>query len=185
MIRAFLAIRPAADVLESIAALQSELGKSGGDVRWTAADSLHMTVQFLGDVREHELATIERGLVESFRAQPPIDVECRGFGVFPNQKKPRVVWVGLSGDGLASVAERTEIALSPIGFPPEEREFHPHITIGRVRSVRGFEGLLRSLKGGADRNLGTSRIDHMILYKSDLRPDRSIYTPITTIPLAG
>ncbi len=185
MIRAFLAIRPAPQVLDRLAAFQTELAKTGADVRWITGDSLHMTVQFLGDVRESELATIERGLVESFAEQPPIDVECRGFGVFPNQKKPRILWVGLEGDGLASVAERTEIALAPIGFPPEEREFHPHISVGRMRSTRGFDSLLRALKTYGTEGFGSSRIDHAILYKSDLRPDRSVYTPLVTIPFGG
>ena len=185
MIRAFLAIRPADEVIEQLLELQSTLGDAGADVRWVARDALHLTVHFLGDVREHELPEIERGLREGLHALAPFDVECRDLGLFPNQKRPRVVWVGLSGDGIVRLAESVETVLSPLGFPPEERDFTPHITLGRMRSARGTEGLVRALKTHAELGFGTSRIEQIILYKSQLRSDGSVYTPIVTLPLSG
>ena len=185
MIRAFLAIRPADEVIEKLLELQSTLGDAGADVRWVARDALHLTVHFLGDVREHELPEIERGLREGLHALAPFDVECRGLGLFPNQKRPRVVWVGLAGDGIVRLAESVETVLSPLGFPPEERDFTPHITLGRMRSARGTEGLVRALKTHAELGFGMSRIEQVILYKSQLRSDGSVYTPIVTLPLSG
>ena len=185
MIRAFLAIQPAEDVLRNLESLQIEFGDTGADVRWVRAEAMHLTLQFLGEVRENELPAIERGLAEALREQAPVEIECRGLGVFPNQKRPRVVWVGLHGAGLARVAERAETVLSPLGFPPEEREFTPHITLGRIRSTRGWEQLQRVLKVSADRSLGSSRIDHATLYRSELRPDHAVYTALATFPFAG
>ncbi|MGH7822984.1 MAG: RNA 2',3'-cyclic phosphodiesterase [Candidatus Binatia bacterium] len=182
MIRTFLAIHPSTEVLERIAAFQTELRDPGGSLRWLPPGSLHLTVHFLGDVRESELAGIERALAESLREQRPIDVECRGLGVFPNLRKPRVVWVGLRGEGLAEVAERAEIALSPLGFPPADREFRPHITVGRLRSAKAIDDLTAMLRSFGERSFGTSRIEHAILYKSDLRPTGSLYTPLATLP---
>ncbi len=182
MIRAFLAIQPADDVLRALKDLQRELGDVGADVRWVSPDAMHLTVQFLGDVREQEIPEIERGLREQFASVEPFDLECRGLGVFPNWKRPRVVWIGLHGDGLNAVAESAETVLSPLGFPPEEREFSPHITIGRIRSARGWESLGRALKEHGERSIGTSRIDHATLYRSQLRPDGAVYTPLLTLP---
>ncbi len=185
MIRTFLAILPSAQTLEAVGSFQSELRETGGDVRWVEPASMHLTIQFLGDVRESEIAGIERSLAQSFREQPPIEIELRGSGAFPNLKKPRVLWIGLRSGGLASLAERTEIALAPLGFPAEERDFSPHITLGRLRSPRGIEQLIALLRESHDRAFGTSRIEHAILYKSELRSTGSIYTPMAELPFLG
>ena len=182
MIRTFLAIRPSADVLDSLSSFRDALGDTG-DVRWTKPDNLHLTIKFLGDVRESEFPEIERVLAESFEGQPPVDVEARGLGVFPNLKKPRVLWVGLQGSGLSDLVERAEIALSPLGFPPEEREFVPHLTVARFRSARRSEALAAALKEKRDESFGISRIDSVTLFRSDLRPESPVYTPIKTFPL--
>src|ERR1043165_9525878 len=108
MIRTFLAIHPADTVLERIAEMQTKLGDAGAVVRWVARESMHLTIHFLGDVRESELPEIERGLAEGLAKLAPFDLECSGLGVFPNQKRPRVVWVGLSGEGLERLAESVE-----------------------------------------------------------------------------
>jgi 2'-5' RNA ligase len=185
MIRAFLAIRPTQEVIQSLLSAQAELDGAGADVRWVSADAVHLTIQFLGDVRESEVPQIESGLGEQLGALPPFEIECRGLGMFPNQKRPRVVWVGLRGDGIHRVADAAETVLSPLGFPPEERDLTPHITIGRVRSARGAEGLVRALKESADRSFGSCRIEEVILYRSQLRSDGAVYTPIVAIPLRG
>ena len=185
MIRTFLAIRPDDTVLERVAEMQTKLGDAGADVRWVSRDSMHLTIHFLGDVRESELPEIERGLSEGLANLAPFDLECRGLGVFPNQKRPRVVWVGLAGEGLDRLAGSVETVLSPLGFPPEERDFTPHITIGRLRSARGTENLVRALKANAESSFGTSRIDSMTLFKSQLRADGSVYTPLHTFTLTG
>ena len=144
---------------------------------------MHLTIQFLGEVQESEVPEVERGLRQGLGTLSPFDIECRGLGVFPNQKRPRVVWVGLHGAGIATLAERTEIVLAPLGFPPQERELTPHITLGRVRSARGWETLARLLKASGDRSFGLSRIDQITLCRSQLRPDGAVYTPLVTFPL--
>lgn len=185
MIRAFLAIRPTQEVIASLLAAQTELDEAGADVRWVSAEAVHLTIQFLGDVRESEVPQIESGLAEQLGALPPFEIECRGLGMFPNQKRPRVVWVGLHGDGIQRVADAAETVLSPLGFPPEERDLTPHITIGRVRSARGAEALVRALKGSGERVFGSCRIEEVVLYRSQLRSDGAVYTPLVAIPLRG
>jgi 2'-5' RNA ligase len=185
MMRAFLAIRPSEEVLRHLEEAQKELADCGADARWVSPEAMHLTVQFLGDVREAEIPELERELRERLRGIEPFEVECRGLGVFPNQKRPRVVWVGLHGAGLSEVAETVETVLSPLGFPPEEREFSPHITLGRLRSARGIEGLVRIVKASGERTFGKSRIDHVTLYRSVLYPDGAVYTPVLELPLGG
>ncbi|MGH7804184.1 MAG: RNA 2',3'-cyclic phosphodiesterase [Candidatus Binatia bacterium] len=184
-LRAFLAVHPTADVLAEIERAREELAAAGADVRWAKADGLHVTIKFLGEVPEPELGGIERALEERLAELAPMESEVRGLGVFPNWKKPRVVWVGFEGDGLEAIAEAAERALAPLGFPPEGREFAPHLTLGRVRSPRGWEALSRTLQAQRERSFGCSRIAEATLYKSDLRPDGSVYTPIRVFPLGA
>jgi 2'-5' RNA ligase len=181
MVRAFVAIRPAAEVLDRIAAFLEELRDVGGDVRWVRPESLHATVQFLGEVPEREVPAIERALEATYRHQAPLDVECRGAGVFPGWRRPRVVWVGLRGEGLEALAERTEAALAPLGFPPAEREFRPHVTLGRVRSSRGFEPVAARLRAATDSSFGRSRIECAVLFRSELRPTGPVYSALATL----
>lgn len=185
MIRAFLAIQPAADVILSLQALQHELTDAGADVRPVGPEALHLTIQFLGDVREGEMPEIERGLAESLRKVAPFDVECAGISLLPNQKRPRVVVAGLRGEGLAAAAESVETVLSPLGFPPEERAFKPHISVARVRSARAVEALVRFIKVSGERSFGTSTIDRLTLFRSQLRQDGAVYTPLATFPFEG
>jgi 2'-5' RNA ligase len=185
VIRTFIAIAPSDPVLDDIERFQAELRQTQGDVRWVARAAMHLTIQFLGEVPEPEMAGIERALRETFAAQPPVEIESRGVGVFPNLKKPRVIWAGLHGAGLAELAERSEIALAPLGFPPEDRELTAHITLGRLRSMRGWEGLAAALRAASSRSFGTSRIDHAVLFRSDLKPSGSVYTPLAELPFGG
>jgi 2'-5' RNA ligase len=171
--------------LERFAAEVAAAEPEAGDVKWIAADALHATVHFLGDVRESEVRGIEDALRESYRDQPSLDATLRGVGVFPDFRRPRILWVALRGDGLLGLAERAETALSPLGFPPEEREFRPHVTVARIRSPRGFAPLAEIVKRDADRTFGETRLDHAVLYKSDLRPERAVYTPLATIPFGA
>lgn len=178
VVRSFVAIQPDAAVLEALAAFSEELRESGADVRWIKPEAIHLTIKFLGEVPESELAGIQRALGESFGEQPPIELAAHGIGVFPNLKKPRVLWVGLESDGLFGLVERAEIALSPLGFPPEEREFTPHLTLGRFRSTRGWERLSQRVKDAREQSFGSCTIDHATLYRSQLRPDGAVYSPI-------
>ena len=182
-LRAFLAVHPTAEVLAEIERAREELSAAGADVRWSKADGLHVTIKFLGEVPEPELGGIERALEERLAELAPVEVEARGLGVFPNWKRPRIVWVGLEGGGLATIADAAESALAPLGFPPEGREFSAHLTLGRVRSPRGWETLSRTLQAQRERSFGRSTISEATLYKSDLRPDGSVYTPLRVFPL--
>jgi 2'-5' RNA ligase len=182
-LRVFLAVHPSSEVLAEIERTREELAASGADVRWARADGIHVTIKFLGEVPEPELGGIERALGERLAELEPIDVEARGLGVFPNWKRPRIVWVGLEGEGLGMIADAAERALAPLGFPPEGREFAAHLTLGRVRSLRGWETLSRQLQTDRERAFGRSRIAEATLYKSDLRPDGSVYTPLRVFAL--
>jgi RNA 2',3'-cyclic 3'-phosphodiesterase len=183
LIRAFVAVKLAPVVTEEIAKVRSALQAAGGDVRWVRTEGIHLTLKFLGDVARPQVEPILDALRGALREQPGLRVRAQGVGAFPSLRRPKVVWVGLTGNGLKPLSEAVETALMPLDFPPEEREFKPHLTIGRVRSLRGWEKVFAVAKRYEHTEFGESVIEHLTLYQSDLRPDGAVYHPLGTVPL--
>jgi 2'-5' RNA ligase len=183
LIRAFIAVNLAATVIEEIAKVRSALQEAKGDIRWTRVEGLHLTLKFLGDIARNQVEPILIALREALREQPSLHVLAQGLGAFPNLRRPRVLWAGLSGAGLPELSGKVETALMPLDFPPEERELTPHLTLGRVRSLRGWERVLAVIKEYEHTRFGESIVSQVTLYQSDLRPDGAVYSPLGSIPL--
>src|SRR5262249_17474494 len=143
----------------------------------------HLTVKFLGDIARKQVESILETLHEALRTQPPLRVVAQGLGAFPNLRRPRVLWAGLSGEELKALSETIETALMPLHFPPEDHEFTPHLTLGRIRSLRGWEQVLAVVKEHEQVRFGESVIDHVVLYQSELRPEGAVYRRLGSIAL--
>ena len=183
MIRAFIAVNLAPPVIEEIAKVQAVLQEARGDVRWTRVESLHLTLKFLGDIARNQVEPIVSALREALRERPSLHLEAQGVGAFPNLKRPRVLWAGIQGAGIKELSETIETVLMPLDFPPEEREFTPHLTLGRVRSLRGWERVLGVVKKYKQTYFGRSTVDQVILYQSDLRPEGAVYSVLGAVSL--
>jgi 2'-5' RNA ligase len=158
-------------------------------VRWTRPDSIHLTLQFLGDILPDQVEAVADALRDACAGRAPFAFELSGAGVFPSLNRPRVVWVGVvePSGALAALQQHVVRALAPLGFSPEERGFTPHLTIGRAARDAGRRDLaaLGALVARASiGSLGRVAVDHVNLMKSDLKPDGAVYTPLAVIPLA-
>ena len=191
MIRAFIAVNLAPSVVEEIAKVQAVLRCADGEagaVRWTRVENMHLTLKFLGNIDQHQVAPILTRLRHVGRDCPAFQVEARQLGGFPNLKRPRVIWAGLHGNAnaedlqgeqhspLTGLSKAIEPALSELDFPAEQRDFRPHVTLGRVRSQRGWDRVLPLVQDYRHVSFGTSVIDRVSLYRSDLRPKASVIT---------
>jgi 2'-5' RNA ligase len=186
LIRAFIAVNLASSVVEEIAKVQAALrtvSDDTGTVRWTRVENMHLTLKFLGDIEQDHVAPILTRLRRVVRGRPAFQVEARQLGGFPNLKRPRVIWAGLSADGLTALSKDLETTLLELHFPAEKRDFHPHVTLGRVRSQRGWDQVLPLVQHYQHTSFGTSVIDQVRLYRSDLRPTGAIYTALGSVPL--
>ncbi len=184
LIRTFIAVNLASFVVEEIAKVQAALRAADpGVVRWTRVENMHLTLKFLGDIEQDCVAPILSRLRRVVHDRPAFRVEARRLGGFPDLKRLRVIWVGLSGEGLTVLSKDLETALRELHFPAEKREFHPHVTLGRVRSQRGWDQVLPLVQHYAHTSFGTSVIDQVRLYRSDLRPTGAIYTALGSAPL--
>jgi len=179
-VRAFIAVELPEDVKATLAAAQRELELPGVRVRWASAEILHVTVKFLGDVERTQLVEAARAVEETAARREPWEAELAGLGWFPPRGRPRVVWAGVEAGRvrLIELAEGVEEALEPLGFPPESRRFHPHVTLGRVRSSGDLSALTAALKERGDRRFGTFEVDSVITFESELRPQGPIHTVV-------
>jgi 2'-5' RNA ligase len=187
MIRAFLAAELPETYRAGLSAVQDYLKQSGADVRWTSVAGIHLTLKFLGDIAEPQVEALAAAASHISGTTPAFTLGVQGVGVFPNVKNPRVIWLGLSDrtDILGKLVQDLEQAFGPLGFPPENRKFTPHLTLGRVRSSRGREALSRSLQAVAIPEFPDFQVEHLVLYQSTLRPQGALYTPLRKIPLGG
>jgi 2'-5' RNA ligase len=182
-LRAFIAVSPNPEIHSRLLRLKSELASAGAAVRWVRDDGLHNTLKFLGSLEESLLAAIREALAETAAGFEAFPITVAGLGVFPNLKRPRVVWVGLRGPELAVLAAAVERAVEPLGFAPESRPYRPHITLGRVTGKRGWGRLEDLLRAHWSDDLGSCTIDEIVAYRSHLQRGGSIYTKLWSIPL--
>ena len=181
-VRSFVAIELPVELKRRLAAVQAELELAGARVRWAVEETLHLTLKFLGDVERPLLVDVARAVEQLAVEREPWEVELAGLGRFPATGAPHIIWVGV-GAGRSQVvelAEALERALEPLGFRPEARRFHPHLTLGRVRSGRGGEGLVKALAGFADRRLGVFQVESVATFESELRPEGPKHTVVAT-----
>ena len=150
---------------------------------WVAADNLHITLKFLGGIEDTRLSDIADavGAAADVRA---FDIELRGVGAFPTPTRPRVIWAGAAdAPAFAELAAGVDRALVALGFPPEERGFTPHVTLGRVREPRRDPALASALTAGATRPFGMFRVARVSLMRSDLSSRGARYTELHGWPL--
>jgi RNA 2',3'-cyclic 3'-phosphodiesterase len=187
-IRAFLALDPPAEILARVGILQERLrGLIRGDIRWVRPEGIHLTLKFFGDISPADVGRIAAIVAAAAANQRPLSLSLGGVGVFPDPRRPRVLWLGLNGDlpPLLSFQQGLERALAGIGFPPEGRPFRAHLTLARIRSPRGLTGLGPVLEKGGAAAAGGFVAAAVGLWRSELTPRGAIYTRLHDFPLAG
>ncbi len=184
--RTFVAVPLSTEARALLGELQTKLRSFGADVKWTAVPSIHITLKFLGEIDPAVLPRLAALLREAASSEHPFALRLCGLGGFPNLRNPRVLWCGLAGDTplLESLQRKVERACLDAGFPPEERPFQPHLTLGRVRGKSNLQQLLDYIKIGStlERGLGVREFN---IYQSVLKPQGAVYIVLDKIELKG
>jgi 2'-5' RNA ligase len=187
-IRAFIAIPTGPELRKAIASLQQELGHSVPDraVRWISHEQIHLTLKFLGEIPVSLLADIRTALTLVCGACPSLQLTAGSLGCFPHERDPRVLWVGFRGDlsPLKTLVQQMEKQLTP-WFPPEVREFHPHLTIGRIKfATPAVRRAIRAvMQAHARDSFGSWEADQVELFRSELINNGARHTLLQTWPL--
>lgn len=143
--------------------------------KWVRAEGIHLTLKFLGETREEILPEILRSL-ESVHSTAAVDIAYRGLGFFPNDRHPRVFWAGVAASqNLGEVAGALSRVLEPLGFPPENREFAPHLTLARLPAPGKWDKLIQAAAEFRSREFGASRENEFHLIQSFLKPTGAEY----------
>ncbi len=185
--RTFIAIELDALIRARFEELQRVLRRAEADVRWVKPDRAHLTLKFLGEATPEQIEAMEAALDEIAPATAPFGVAFGGLGVFPNERRPRVLWVGISeGVGqLRSLAVAIDEHAAVAGFERERRAFSAHVTLGRFRSLSGWERLRELIESNAAFDAGRMSARQVHLIHSILSPQGPTYAPLHTARFAS
>ena len=184
MIRAFIAIDLDRQIIDKIGRAMDDLKPRIPAIRWLPRTNLHLTIKFLGNVEEAQIDPLCAALRNELRLFPRCTINAKGLGVFPDLKRPKILWVGLTGNELAQLAARVDSSLVPLGFAPEKRSYTPHLTIGRWRQFdRPPRILAQELEFWRSFEFGACVAGQIILFQSVLKPEGATYYQLATVQL--
>ena len=183
-IRTFIAINAPDSIRDKMLLVQDQLRTLDADVRWESSDKFHATIKFLGNTEESKLPDILSSIQFALSAFRSFEITFQTIGSFPNSKRPRVVWIGCENDDgtLLQIKTSLDERLIQYGFEIEKRDFHPHITLGRVRSEKRLAHLTPMLEKLTFEPQKT-RLDKIYLMRSVLRPAGADYSVLNVFQL--
>lgn len=181
--RTFIALPTSAEIQDKMALIQSDLKQTRADVKWDAPNKFHITLKFLGNVEQNKLENLYLVIGNAIKEKSVFEIVYNSVGVFPNLNNPRVIWIGAEpNQKLMDLQFNIEQACVEIGFPKEERAFYPHITLGRVKSRRNISRLTDVIKSITFQPM-KFLCKEVLVMKSDLRPEGSVYTVLKSFQL--
>jgi 2'-5' RNA ligase len=182
-VRAFLAFEASPAVIQNLLSIEEELRATSADIKHVDKGNLHFTVKFLVVIPENLVSEIDKRV--GALVLPKMEVDVRGPGAFPDARHPRVVWAGASSQEeplVSKTAQQVIDALRGLG-EEDERRYHPHITVARVRSPRNQEALTKVIRDRSDFDFGRTAIIGLKLKSSTLTPNGPIYRDVREYPL--
>jgi RNA 2',3'-cyclic 3'-phosphodiesterase len=177
-IRCFCAVDISDDVKNVLKNLQSELKMQFDRVSWTRSEGLHITMKFLGDQEHSEIGEISDALIKACRNFPEVRVDFSGLGFFPGPLRPRVIWVGVKSGGkeLINLNKLIEDELAKLKIPRESKRFHPHVTLGRIKSFSKDNTKYQEIElQYKEKSFGSVMADKLIFMQSILKPRGAEY----------
>jgi 2'-5' RNA ligase len=187
-IRAFLAIDPPEDILQAMSRLQEKLKREiSGRISWTKPQGQHLTLKFFGDISTADVNNICTAVQKRVTSEPSLNLKIEKLGVFPDARRPRVIWCGITGDveKLSIFQKQLDSDFAGIGFPGEDRPFRAHLTLGRIKDSHGLTGINEALIKYSAFAAGEFNCTEMILFQSRLSPQGAIYTKLAEFALGA
>lgn len=194
-VRAFVAIELPPDVRQALHDAQNRiaglLGSHVDALRWSRPEGLHLTLQFLGDVPVRLIGLVKESVDKACEGAAPFAIHTGGVGVFPNERRPRVLWIGVEGDldPLHSLTLALNKELGTLGYKPDTT-FSPHLTLARVKGhagddmQRALASAIAQLRSEEPREV-SFKVESVTLMQSELRSGGSVYTRLRLTDLKG
>lgn len=190
LIRAFIAVTLPEPLADLVSEVQQKLKSQGLHISWVRPGNVHLTLKFLGEIAPADIDPIAAVMNECAQRSVPMTFTAAGIGVFPDLRRPRVVWLGMTGDTPLLIAFQQDLdtRLAVIGkgrFKPEDRPFKGHLTLGRIKARLDSAILVQALREIGHIASQAFTVDSIHLIQSRLTPSGSIYTPIRSTVLGN
>lgn len=186
--RLFIGVDVGDEIRDNAVSLQEALAKTGAGVNWVTAESMHVTLLFLGEVDDRELHKVCRAVRDVAAAEPPFTLGVAGVGAFPNSRRPKVVYAGITdgAEALRRLYDDLETRMLDLGcYRKEERGYTPHLTLGRVKGESDGYALVPELAKRLAWDGGRTIVGEVLVYSSRLERDGPVYTVIGRGELTG
>ena len=187
IIRTFIAFELPEKIRSFISNIQEDLKSKRLDVRWVRPKNIHLTLKFLGNINKDDAQKVGAAIFKSAADYAPIFLAAKGIGAFPGINRPRVLWIGISGqiDVLIQLQKSLDDKLGKIGFSKENRPFKGHLTLARVKGQINQAKLINAIKKYGELESEPFIADNIILFKSDLKSTGAVYTKLMEKRLSG
>jgi 2'-5' RNA ligase len=193
--RLFVALDLPDTILKTLDALSGRL-KPAAPIQWSAAANLHITTKFIGEWPEERLEELKSAL-EAIPRRDAISIRIEGLGWFPNPHSPKVFWAGVHAErpdahgrgsreaALEELAHETDHATATLGLPKETRDYHPHLTLARIKRPVDLAPLRQAVARIESVEFGEFEAQSQFLYSSKLSPSGSVYSKLAEFPLSS
>jgi len=180
--RAFIAIDLPESIRAALRRKQASFRSVCPDARWTQPEGIHLTLKFLGEISEAKVKEVSESLKSLSRFES-FSIGLKGFGFFPDARRPRVLWTGVDAPAsLSRIAEQVEEAMQRIGFAREDRVFQPHLTLARFKVPQPQPALQALLTQQGEEELGNFEVSEFFLFESKLSPRGAEYRKVERFP---
>ena len=187
-LRTFIAIELNPKLQSLLHQIQEDLKKMGADIRWVKPENIHVTLKFLGEIPPAKIDELRDVMIKTLEPVRPFSLGLTHLGAFPKIENPQIIWVGATADrnSIQLIAQSLEKNLMDIGFEKEERDFDPHITLGRMRTSVNKFALTKKLKHFEFPATPLHQlVNQIVLFKSSLSPQGPAYEALAKIDLGG
>jgi RNA 2',3'-cyclic 3'-phosphodiesterase len=157
---------------------------AGEHIKWVEEKNLHLTLKFLGETTEAQIAEIEETLIKIASQFQPFNFMLEGTGYFKSGRQPSVVFAGIKNlSELESLAAGINVNLANVGFSKETRAFKPHLTLGRINFLKDKKRFYDFLEEYKDTRFQQVKVDEIVFYQSILKPTGPVYIPLQMVKI--
>lgn len=186
-IRTFIAVNLSSKIRTKVGRLIDRMANTRAEYRWVEEDNLHVTLNFVGDVPENEVADLCRAVKKKLDGFERFALSVHGSGAFPNTEKPKTIWLGIE-EGADELKELysllEELLVDEWRFPKDRNEFRPHLTVGRLRrGGRWNQALTNLIEEHDSQDFGMCSVDEVVVNSSHLEKSGPTYTPMVRVKL--
>ncbi|MEM2508331.1 MAG: RNA 2',3'-cyclic phosphodiesterase [Candidatus Hadarchaeales archaeon] len=182
MVRLFIAVNLPEDLREKLASIQKEFPKVS--LKFVEPENLHLTLKFLGETPTGKIENIKKAISIAVQHSYSFELEVAGLGAFPDLRRSRVIWAGVrkGNQDVINLQRSIDRTLAEHGFPLE-KDFHPHVTLARVKSAVDARQIVEFIREVGSRVFGSFCVKEVDLMQSTLTPRGPIYTKIFSAQL--